>query len=103
MRGAVWGRLLNWPVCLSDEAGPGSTGSPDGASSWTDLLATMSQAMPTSATLDPSRKRLEADLLALLQDFERRAGRCVSEVRIVNASTYEGGRCPAAVHVRLEE
>ncbi len=55
------------------------------------------------STPDRSKQRLEHALLSLLQDFERQTGRCVEGIRINNAATYEGGRCPAAVHVRLEE
>lgn len=62
----------------------------------------MPQPVPSPPDLDRKTRRLEDDLLALLRDFERRSGRCVEDVRVVNASTYEGGRCPAAVHVRFE-
>ncbi len=63
----------------------------------------MAPPLPPPSDLDQARRRLEGALLSLLQDFERRAGRCVEGVAVVNASDYEGGRCPAAVHVRLEE
>lgn len=77
---------------------------PDGrAAPWTQAPTTMSQPVPPPPDLDRAKRQLEGDLLSLLQDFERRSGRCVGAVRVVNASTYEGGRCPGAVHVQFEE